>query len=75
VADNVASVAVAAKSTTEGASNTQTAAAELSRMAGDLQRLVGQFKYDAAGGLQESPAGGGGPSVPASGPRRQSWAA
>lgn len=42
-------MATAAKSTTEGATNTQTAAQELARMAAELQRLVGQFKFDGIG--------------------------
>jgi hypothetical protein len=42
-------VATAAKSTTQGANDTQTAAQELSRMAAELQRLVGQFKFDSTG--------------------------
>jgi methyl-accepting chemotaxis protein len=38
-------VAEAAKSTSGGASDTQTAAGELAQMAAELQGLVGQFKY------------------------------
>ena len=49
VAQNITSVATAAKNTSSGASDTQSASAELSRMAADLQRLVSQFRYDAAG--------------------------
>ena len=36
----------AAKSTTQGANDTQTAAGELARMAAELQKVVAQFKYD-----------------------------
>lgn len=50
MAENITSVAIAAKGTTEGASNTQTAAVELSRMARKLQQLVGHFKYDSGAG-------------------------
>jgi len=49
--ENIVSVATAAKSTTEGATNTQTAAQELARMGAELQRLVGQFKFDEGGGV------------------------
>jgi methyl-accepting chemotaxis protein len=48
VADNIISVAAAAKNTSSGAANTLTASSELARMAGELQQLVGQFKYDGA---------------------------
>ena len=44
-------MATAAKSTTEGATNTQTAAQELARMAAELQRLVGQFKFGEEGSV------------------------
>ena len=49
VADNITSVAAAAKNTSSGAANTLTASTELARMAGELQTLVGQFKYDGVG--------------------------
>jgi methyl-accepting chemotaxis protein len=45
IAQNIVGVATAAKSTTEGANNTQTSSDELSRMANDLQKLVASFKY------------------------------
>lgn len=45
IAQNIAGVALAARSTTEGASNTKSSADELSRMALDLQKLVSQFNY------------------------------
>jgi len=58
VAENIVSVAQAAKSTTQGASDTQTAAGELARMAAELQKIVAQFKYDnsarANGSLESS---------------------
>jgi methyl-accepting chemotaxis protein len=38
-------VAQAARSTTEGATNTKGSADELSKMAVDLQKLVSQFKF------------------------------
>lgn len=44
IARNIAAVADAARSTTEGAAQTQTAAVELSRMAAELRGLVGQFR-------------------------------
>ena len=44
-----ARMATAAKSTAEGATNTQTAAQELARMAAELQGLVGQFKFGGSG--------------------------
>jgi methyl-accepting chemotaxis protein len=46
VAENIVAVATAAKSTTQGANDTQTAAGELARMAAELQKVVSQFKYD-----------------------------
>ncbi len=45
IAQNVSGVAVAARSTTEGASKSKVSADGLSRMALELQQLVGQFKY------------------------------
>lgn len=44
IAHNLTGVAQAARSTTEGASNTKISADELSRLALDLQKLVSQFK-------------------------------
>ena len=44
IAQNIGGVAEVAKSTAEGAGNSQAAAAELARMATELQKLVGQFK-------------------------------
>ena len=46
VAENIIAVAQAAKSTTQGASDTQTASGELARMAAELQKIVSQFKYE-----------------------------
>src|SRR5258708_10051425 len=45
IVDNIKAVAGAAKSTTQGASETQAAARELSSMAGRLPKLVAQFKH------------------------------
>src|SRR4029077_20035755 len=45
IARNITGVAQAARSTTEGASNTKSSADELTRVARDLQKLVSQFKY------------------------------
>jgi methyl-accepting chemotaxis protein len=45
IAQNITGVAQAARSTTEGASNTKASADELSKIALDLQNLVSQFKY------------------------------
>jgi methyl-accepting chemotaxis protein len=45
IAQNITGVATAARSTTEGASNTRGSADELSRMALELQQLVAQFKF------------------------------
>jgi methyl-accepting chemotaxis protein len=45
IAHNITGVAQAARSTTEGASNTKASADELSRIAHDLQALVAQFKH------------------------------
>jgi methyl-accepting chemotaxis protein len=45
VTENIAAVAQAAKSTSGGAQNTQTAAGELAGMAAELQKIVGVFKY------------------------------
>ncbi len=44
IAQNIVGVAQAARSTTEGASQTQTAANELSRLATGLQKLVSHFQ-------------------------------
>ncbi len=44
IAQNVTGVAVAARSTTEGAANTKTSADELSRLAVSLQDLVSRFR-------------------------------
>lgn len=44
IARNITGVAQAARSTTEGATNTKTAADELAKIAIDLQKLVSQFK-------------------------------
>jgi len=46
ITQNIMGVAEAAKSTSSGASETQTAAAGLARMATKLQALVSQFKYE-----------------------------
>ena len=45
IAHNITGVAQAARSTTEGASNTKSSADELAKVASDLQKLVSQFKY------------------------------
>jgi methyl-accepting chemotaxis protein len=45
IAKNVGGVAQAARSTTEGASNTKSSADDLAKIAMDLQELVSQFKY------------------------------
>jgi methyl-accepting chemotaxis protein len=50
VTETITSVAQAAKSTSAGAQNTQTAARKLSLMATELQDLVGQFKYENGNG-------------------------
>jgi methyl-accepting chemotaxis protein len=50
VAENIVAVAQAAKSTTQGANDTQTAAGELARMAADLQKVVSGFRFDDASG-------------------------
>ncbi len=42
-------VAQAAKSTTQGANDTQTAAGELARMAAELQKVVSRFRFDDSG--------------------------
>ena len=55
VAENIVAVATAAKSTTQGANDTQTAAGELARMAADLQKVVSGFRFDDSSG----PAGAG----------------
>jgi methyl-accepting chemotaxis protein len=58
IARNITAVAQAAKSTTEGAGNTQRAAVDLAGMAAELQKLVGQFKYRAASeGVSPNAAG------------------
>lgn len=44
IAQNIGGVATAAKATTQGAVDTQSAARALSEMASDLQSLVGKFK-------------------------------
>ena len=46
IAENVVAVATAAKSTTQGANDTQVAAQELSRMAAELQKLVARFTFN-----------------------------
>jgi methyl-accepting chemotaxis protein len=46
VAENIVAAAHAAKSTTQGASDTQTASGELAHMAAELQRIVARFKYE-----------------------------
>ena len=46
IVQSIAGVAHAAKSTTEGTTNTQTAATELAHMAVELQQLVRQFTYE-----------------------------
>jgi methyl-accepting chemotaxis protein len=45
IAKNILGVAVAAKNTTQGASDTQKAAQELSRMAASLQTAVSRFQF------------------------------
>ena len=45
IAKNISGVAVAAKNTTQGASDTQKASQELSRMASMLQGLVSKFQF------------------------------
>ena len=45
IAQNITGVAQAARSTTEGAINTQVSATELAQMAAALQNVVSQFKY------------------------------
>jgi methyl-accepting chemotaxis protein len=45
IAANISGVAQAARSTSDGATNTMTASETLSRMAADLQALVSRFKY------------------------------
>ncbi len=50
VAENIVAVAQAAKSTTQGANDTQTAAGELARMAADLQKVVSGFRFDDSSG-------------------------
>jgi methyl-accepting chemotaxis protein len=45
IAQNITGVATAARSTTEGASDTQRASAALAKMATELQMLVSRFKF------------------------------
>jgi methyl-accepting chemotaxis protein len=45
IARNISGVAVAAKSTTQGANDTQKASQELSQMASRLQRAVAKFTF------------------------------
>lgn len=45
IAKNIGGVATAAKSTTEGANDTQTASQELSRMASQLQAAISKFTF------------------------------
>jgi methyl-accepting chemotaxis protein len=45
IAGNIAGVAEAAATTTEGVSQTRQAAGELARMSSELQSLVGRFRY------------------------------
>ncbi len=49
VAENIVAVAQAAKSTTQGANDTQTAAAELALMAAELQNVVSRFRFESGG--------------------------
>jgi methyl-accepting chemotaxis protein len=48
IVDNMKAVAEAAKSTTQGAGETQDAAQRLSKMAAELRELVSQFNYGAS---------------------------
>lgn len=52
ITQNVTQVAHVAQNTASGVSQMQTAAGELSMMASQLQQVVGQFKYDAAIGVE-----------------------
>src|SRR5258708_34896255 len=52
IVDNIKAVAGAAKSTTQGASETQAAARELSSMPAELRKLVAQFKHNGANGAE-----------------------
>jgi methyl-accepting chemotaxis protein len=52
IVDNIKAVAGAAKSTTQGASETQSAARELSTMSAELRKLVAQFKHSGANGAE-----------------------
>jgi methyl-accepting chemotaxis protein len=52
IVDNIKAVAGAAKSTTRGASETQSAARELSTMSAELRKLVAQFKHSSANGAE-----------------------
>ena len=45
IAQNISGVAQAARSTSDGANDTQKSAAQLSKMAAELQALVGRFQY------------------------------
>ncbi|MBT7180637.1 MAG: methyl-accepting chemotaxis protein, partial [Nitrospina sp.] len=45
ITENINGVAQAAKDTSQGIGQTQTAGNELAKMAADLQTLVSQFKY------------------------------
>jgi methyl-accepting chemotaxis protein len=58
IVDNMKSVASAAKSTTQGAVETQDAAQQLSTMAAELRKLVSQFKYGATETDESSPRSG-----------------
>lgn len=51
VTENITAVAMAAKSTSNGAANARKAAGELSRMSAELQTLVERFKYETGNGL------------------------
>jgi methyl-accepting chemotaxis protein len=46
ISDNITAVAQTARSTTEGATNTQLAAQDLARMAGELHALVSHFQFE-----------------------------
>ncbi len=54
VAENIVAVAQAARSTTQGATDTQTASGELARMAAELQKIVAQFKYHEKSGNERA---------------------
>jgi len=57
IAVNVGSVATAAKSTTEGATNTQAAAQELAPVTAEMQKQLSQFKYERRVGCRASEPG------------------